>query len=66
MQHEPQWHNVTLPDGSFTAVIDLAKHHDLIQKIARANGVRYSSKTKCATPATEHLLPIVTPHVEKP
>lgn len=59
--NNPQWHNVALPDRSFHAVIDLAKHHNLIKAIARANGVRYSTKTKCATKATEHLLPIITP-----
>lgn len=57
---EPNYHKITLPnDDHFVMIIDINQHHELITRVARFNGVRYSTKTKAATPATEHLLPIV-------
>ena len=58
---EPQWHEITFPDNSFRAILDLNKHSEILKAVARSNGVKYSSKTGTPTDATAHLYPNVRP-----
>lgn len=58
---EPQWHEITFPDNSFRAILDLSRHSGILKAVARSNGVKYSSKTGAPTDATAHLYPTVRP-----
>ena len=58
---EPQWHEISFPDNTFRAILDLSKHSSILKAVARSNGVKYSSKTGAPTDATAHLYPNVKP-----